>query len=177
MICKVCGTEVDAGNACAVCGTMAEAAEMEVVETVETVETVECECEAAPAKNPGKVLGIVALILGILAILLSLMCSCLGCFLGGSLCVSLLNPSLLVGIGGLICGIIGSKKSKAAGFKNTLALVGTILSGAAVGIGLISMILDFVMWLLSTVLNIGFNFIPAFNEGFNQGYNQSYYGY
>ena len=49
------------------------------------------------------------------------------------------------------------RRAKAAGFKNTLALVGTILSGAAVGIGLISLVLSFVMWLLSTVLNIGDN--------------------
>ncbi len=52
------------------------------------------------------------------------------------------NPLGLVGLIGLILGIIASKKSKAAGYKNTFALVGIIICAIIIVLGVISSIIS-----------------------------------
>ena len=70
------------------------------------------------AEDPGKTLGLVGMVLGIL---------------GMTIC----NGTFFVSIAAIICGSIGMKKSKEAGFKNTFGLVGVILGP----IGIIGFIL------------------------------------
>ena len=70
-------------------------------------------------------MGIIAMILGILGLLGSTFCSCLCGCLGGS-------PALIMCIAGVVLGIIGLNKSKKQGEKNTMALVGIILSGVGI---------------------------------------------
>ena len=70
-------------------------------------------------------MGIIAMILGIVGLLGSTICSCLCGCLGGS-------PALLMCIAGVVLGIIGMNKSKKLGEKNTMALVGIILSGVGI---------------------------------------------
>lgn len=65
-----------------------------------------------PAKDPGKIMGI----------------------------LSIIFPFIFLGLVGLILGIIGRVQSKKAGFKNTPALIGIILSIIAI-IGTVIMII------------------------------------
>lgn len=92
-------------------------------------------------EDPGKKQGTTAMILGIIAAALTLVC---GCSCG---CLGLFIP-IVLGVIGLIFGIKANKASKAAGFKNTQALVGIILSALTLGIGAI--------WVLIAVLSNGF---------------------
>lgn len=86
--------------------------------------------------DPGKGLGIASLVLGICGLVFSWLCSCFfTCFSG-------LFP-LVLSVVGLILGIVGNNKSKAAGFKNTLATVGLILSIVALAITVLCMFLGF----------------------------------
>ena len=187
MFCKYCGVENPEGASfCKVCGSALTAApEIEAsaqpvddtpvepfVETpVEPSAAPATEGETAPkitAKDPGKGLGIAALVLGIVGLVFGSFCSCCCCaliadpFIPG--CVA-----LVCGIVGLILGIIAMKKSKTAGFKNTSARVGAILSGIAIVPGVLAIIVGLFTFFTS--------FIPAFWEGFEQGYNGTYYGY
>ncbi|WP_051388961.1 hypothetical protein [Arthrobacter sp. 35W] len=65
--------------------------------------------QGAPAQDPGKVMGIISIIL----------------------------PFVGLGLVGLILGLIGMSKSKKAGFKNTPALVGVILGALAIVITIV----------------------------------------
>lgn len=82
--------------------------------------------EKAPAV-PGKTLGIVSLICSI-ASFLGICCTC----------------ALPLPIVGFITGLIGFKQAKDAGEKNTLALVGMIISIVAFVAIIIALILSFV---------------------------------
>lgn len=68
-------------------------------------------------KDPGQVIGIVALILGIITVL-------------AQCCSSFLIPGALAlpfAIAAIVCGAIGMKKSKAAGKTNVMAIIGLVL--------------------------------------------------
>lgn len=111
MFCTNCGTTLTEDGVCPVCNPVTE----EIV--VDDV--------AAPAVNPGKTLGLISMILGIASLVLGLPCSCVCACLGSLLpfCCS---------VGGIITGALGMKKSSYAGMKNTMALVGLILSIVAI---------------------------------------------
>lgn len=55
--------------------------------------------------------------------------------------LSVVAPFVSLGVVGIILGIIGRKKSKAAGFKGTLATVGIVLSSISIVIGILLIIL------------------------------------
>jgi hypothetical protein len=78
----------------------------------------------APQKNPGKVLGIIAMILGIFGLV--------------PICGGL---SAIVGI---ILGVLGKKKSSEAGMPSGMAKAGIICGAVGLGVGLISTISCFV---------------------------------
>ena len=187
MFCKNCGIEnPDGASFCRVCGSalavapVIEASADPVAETpVEpTVETPvqpasapAAEGETAPkvtAVDPGKGMGVAALVLGIIGLVTGTVCNCgcactiFGVFISGPI-------AILLAIVGLILGIIGMKKSKTAGFKNTMALVGIILSGIALASGVISLVIG--------ILSFVPSFMEGFMEGFEQGYNGTYYNY
>ena len=85
------------------------------------------------------------MVLGIVAILLNTVCSCiplLGCFTA--------VVALIAAIVGVILGFVAMNKSKAAGFKNTFALVGMILSIASVA-----------LWIVSLIVSLIFGSLPA----------------
>lgn len=121
MICKSCGYENAEGSVfCANCGASMEAPVAEVVADQPYVET-----PVVAEKKKAEPMGIIAMILGILGLLGSTFCSCLCGCLGGS-------PALIMCIAGVVLGIIGLNKSKKQGEKNTMALVGIILSGVGI---------------------------------------------
>ena len=121
MICKSCGYENAEGSVfCANCGASMEAPVAEVVADQPYVET-----PVVAEKKKAEPMGIIAMILGIVGLLGSTFCSCLCGCLGGS-------PALIMCIAGVVLGIIGLNKSKKQGEKNTMALVGIILSGVGI---------------------------------------------
>ena len=75
--------------------------------------------------DPGKNGGLISMILGIVGLALGSICSCLLACLGGIL-------PLACAITGLVLGIQAKKKSAEAGFKNTQAQIGMILSIVAI---------------------------------------------
>ena len=92
MICPNCGTNNAEGVAfCANCGAAMQAAPVQPVQ---------------PMKNPGKGLGVAALVLGIIA--------------------QIILPMIL-GALALILGAVGMSKSKAVGMKNGMAVAGVVL--------------------------------------------------
>ena len=145
MKCQYCYAENESGaQFCTNCGA-ALAQETPVEEVVAAVEETPVEEVIAPvegvvetpAKDPGKTLGLVSLILGIAALVLGSVCSCAFACLGGSFAFALSAAAV-------VTGILGMNKSKAAGFKNTLALIGMILGIAALLVNVICTIIGMV---------------------------------
>lgn len=154
MICKNCGSEVS-GAYCEYCGARVEQNGEEqqqiyrdpyVDNGYQTTEQIVDAQPSQPEKDPGKGLGIAALVLGIFAILFGTICSCLAACLGGFL-------PLVCGIAGIVLGAIGYKKSKAAGFSNKLALIGMIISIVAVVLIVIFIALNGILGGLSAIVN------------------------
>ncbi len=177
MICPNCGTQnAETAKFCKGCGSALQAAP--VAETTYTEQPMQNEMPAEqptymeqpmpnaapvitneppvynavvteqPTKDPGKVFGIIALVVGILSLPLSSVCVCTCSCFGPSI-------GLVLAIVGAILGFIGKKKSKEAGFKNTLALVGMILSIASIVIGLLTIVIIFVVpMLMGTSMSI-----------------------
>ena len=137
MNCPYCNAEITAEEKiCPVCGAP-------VNEEVKQEPAAEVKTEAAEAKdtkavNPGKTLGIVGLILGIASILLWLTSCC--CY------VSIVTVPLafIVSLVGVILNASALKKSKKAGCKNVLALIGMILSAVILALAVISLVIGIV---------------------------------
>ena len=120
MKCTFCGAELnDDVMFCTECGRAVEAAPAEPAEAFVKAE-----------KNPGKILGLVAMLLAIASIVLpvlSIGCSCIPYV--GALAMGIIDfLCLIIAIVGLILAIVAKKKSKAAGHKNAMATVALILS-------------------------------------------------
>ena len=99
MFCKNCGCNIaDNATFCHKCG----APQQDVPVAVE---------------DPGQKLGTAAMILGIITLVTGLLCGCWGGYI-----------PLGCGITGLVLGIVGGNKSKAAGFENKDAKSGIVLS-------------------------------------------------
>lgn len=141
MFCTKCGTTLTEDGVCPVCDCVSEEIAVD---------------DGAPAGNPGKVLGIVSLILGIVSLVLGLPCSCACACLGSIL-------PFLCSVGGIVTGALGMKKSSEAGMKNTLAVVGLILSIVAI-----------VVCVLFVVMN---GIIGGINGMGAAGNSGSYYNY
>ena len=119
MKCTFCGAELnDDVMFCTECGRAVEAAPAEPTEAFVKAD-----------KDPGKVLGIIAMILGIVAVVLPILCSpCCCCGYGTIVFVAAELVAFICAVAGLILAVLASKKSKAAGYKNGLAKLGLILS-------------------------------------------------
>lgn len=164
MICKACNAEnKDGALFCANCGATLEQ-ESVVVEATEVAPEIEV------ATDPGKGLGITALILSIAGLVLATLCSCgCGLFMMGWL------PSIIgfiLSVVGMILGIVASKKSKAAGCKNGMATVGMILGIVGVVLGVVSVVASIV-----TIIIGGFGSILGSATSYSDPYAYSYYGY
>jgi hypothetical protein len=134
MTCPSCGNAYVEGKFCNVCGADLAANEEPVIPTDDTIIEQPTEAvDTVPTEDPGKMLGMISLILGIVSLVLGTICSCLAACLGGIL------PSLIA-IAGVVCGILAMNKSKAAGFKNKFAMIGVILSGATIAVVLLFII-------------------------------------
>lgn len=165
MFCSNCGNQVGDAKFCSACGAQVNPTpetnpEPEVVPAPEVnpipEETPAPEAEpvfeAAPTAqsvavpepvnayseapvDPGKSGGKTALILGIVALALGTICSCLLACLGGII-------PLGCAIAGIIVGSQAMKKSQAAGFTNSQAKTGVILSAVAIGVIVIFVIIN-----------------------------------
>ena len=165
MFCSNCGTQNGADAAfCVGCGTKLTAQQSVPVQQQYYQPPLQPMYQPyyyqPPAPVPGKGMGVAALVLGIIGLVTGTVCAC------GCACLGGIIPAIVC-IVGLVLGIMAMNKSKAAGFKNTKALVGVILSG----VGLASIVL--------------FVLINAIIGGLNgmsqaQGYGDNYfssYGY
>ena len=170
MFCTKCGSPLPEDGICRVCAVseepiaepvaepVAEPIEPAAIEEIPNAEPAEATPEL-PAVDPGKTLGIISMILGIVAVLLNSVCSCIP-LLG---CVTTVI-AIIAAIAGAVLGFIAMSKSKAAGFKNTLALVGVILSIASVA-----------LWLFSLIFSLIFGSLPALFSTTSS--SSSYYSY
>ena len=130
MKCPVCNAEVAENEKyCPVCG-----AEIENQFEIEN---------ALPAKDPGKIMNIIALVLGISSLVLGAIFSC-SCACAGSIL-----PAILA-VAGIVLGAIGIGKSKKAGFKGGLGMIGLILSIVAVVVMIVFVILNSVLGAILT---------------------------
>ena len=122
MKCTFCGAELnDDVMFCTECGR-----------AVEATPAVSANAAVKADKDPGKVLGLIAMILGIVSAAMSLIFLPFVCCYGLGLMGYVVSFALAVAA--IILGAIGSKKSKAAGYKNVMATVGLILGIVFAGI-------------------------------------------
>ena len=137
MFCDKCGNTLNENGTCPVCN----ASEIELVEPV-----------VEPTEDPGKTLGIVALVLGICGLVIGCLCGCVftPCMLIG----------LVISIAGIVVGAMGMKKSKAVGLKNTMGMIGLILSIVVTVIGAVLV----AIWLISMIASFGVVGIAAIAE-------------
>ena len=146
MICKACNAENENGaQFCVNCGAALEQEAAPVEEVVAPVEEVAAPAEEAteeiPAADPGKLLNLISLICGAVGLVFSSLCTCLGGCLGGFI-------PMLIGVAAIVTGLLGMNKSKAAGFKNTLGLIGLILGIASVAAFILFFVGSFLLSLL-----------------------------
>lgn len=147
--CKNCGFEITTGHACPKCGYIDELENNDVFDT-SVIEDSSFEAkiyDTISVVDPGKGKGIAALVLGIVSIVFSTIC-CLSC--AGF-------PSFITSIIGMVLASSAKKISLAAGYKNTNAKTGLILSV----VSLIISIFAFVAFLLLFAL-YGASLIPLF---------------
>ncbi len=167
MICKACNAEnKDGALFCANCGATLEQ-ESVVVEATEVAPEIEV------ATDPGKGLGITALILGIAGLVLATLCAC-GC--SCTLPIASIIPSgvgFILSVVGMILGIVASKKSKAAGCKNTMATIGMILGIVGVVLGIVSIVVGIIFGIIGGVGTL----MTAAGSSYSDPYAYSYYGY
>ena len=138
MVCKNCGSEVVSGaNVCPNCGTPI-ANEQPPVQNINENPAPNF-YPNAPAPVPGKTLGIVSLILSIVSVVFA---CCYGF-------------GIIFAIAGVICGILGMKQAKQVGEKNTLAMVGAIISGVFILINIIVLVV-MIIGIMSTSMSSGY---------------------
>ena len=135
MFCEKCGNPLTEEGVCPACAANAEPVTPVEEPIVVEAPIVEEAVVEAPQTNPGKTMGIISMILGIFSLLSGTVCSCLLACLGGI-------PAMITSIVGIVLAIIGMKKSKAAGCKNTMALVGLILSIVTIVIILVFILIN-----------------------------------
>ena len=138
MKCTICGAEIaDNATFCDKCGAIIDnsAKEQEAV-TEETVAVEE-------VKNPGKVMGIISLVLGILSLAMNLCC------------VSGLGFSVISGIAGIILGFVSAKKSDKAGMEPVkLAKIGKLLSIIGTILGALIVVVAIIVGIVAIASNV-----------------------
>ncbi len=160
MKCKYCEAELSADiKVCPVCGADVTEEVLEVASATEEAQTDESvaiienvveptatvaqpEC-AAPVKDPGKVFGIISLILGVAGFVLGIIFPC-ACCTG---CAAVIGniPFVLMSVAAIALGIIGNIRSKKVGIKNTKATVGLIFGIVGVAFIVTAMTLSGIM--------------------------------
>ena len=137
MNCPFCNAEITAEDKiCPACGAPVneETAEQPAVE-----EVAEAPVTETPVQAPSKA----GMIMGIVAAALVLVGCC--CYYLGFITIPV---AAVLSIIALIKNVGDLKKAKQAGFKNTFALVGTILSAAALAIAVVLIVLVVVLMLV-----------------------------
>ena len=132
IICKACGCQFDSGEFCPNCGSRIEP----VVAQAPVYEAPVAPVQAA--SDPGKVKGIIALIMGILSLVN--WCSC--------------GAGIVFAIVGMILGSSGKSASEAAGFENKLAGTGKTLSTVGLILGILGIVLLIFYYVFCFVLGM-----------------------
>lgn len=175
MICKKCGFEVSNGDFCPNCGTKVE-------ETPVVNEPIIVDGEPV-GKNPGKVKGIIGMILGIVSVvsLVCCACCCIYPIYGWIAYCAIAFFALGCAIAGLILSSSGLKSSVAAGFTNGMAKVGKILSIISLILAIVLIVAIIVIVILVFVLGIGGGLLATIMESAssasNSVYSDPYYYY
>ena len=149
--CKNCGAEAN-GAFCTSCGApIDQPAADEVIQPPIAEQPADevpvVEPELPPVKDPGKVFGIISLILGILGLVVSVTCCCIAPYVGGPL-------AGIFAIAAIILGVIGGKKSAEAGCKNGMAKIGKILGILILVLIVLAVVAVIVFYVLYAVLGI-----------------------
>lgn len=151
MKCTFCGSEVPAGQkVCPICG-------VEVEDTVASSASVE-NSQKPKAKAdksepvPGKVLGLVGMIIAIASLVLG--------FFGCCCCTWVVPVFTVISVVSLVLCIVAAAKAKKAGMKNVFAVVGIIVSAVSLAV----MVISIVLWIASFFLNIGIAGIGGLGE-------------
>ena len=144
MICPFCNAAISAQDkVCPVCGASVDG-DCTIQET-DTVTDIESK------GNPGKVLGLIAMILGIAAVTIAALGYCC-CGIWGAFVTTLMSGA------GLVMGIIAMLQPRRAGDGNVKALVAIITSSAALLLSIAQMIWS-VVW---SVVWIGIELVTPF---------------
>ena len=131
MKCTNCGAESIADEKfCYVCGAELP---QEAVVAEGVVET----------KDPGKVFGLISMILGIVGLALSVICCTYGAYLASPM-----------GIAAIVLGVIGNTKSRSAGFENKQGKLGLILGVVAIVVGVVMSICGALLSLLPALMEM-----------------------
>ncbi|MBE6685672.1 MAG: zinc-ribbon domain-containing protein [Ruminococcaceae bacterium] len=151
MFCKKCGAyNEDNATFCSGCGE-----NLTKEDNLYTPEIIPETENSAPssADDPGNTFGLISMIIGIAGTVIELGCCCCGTYglIGQGFC-------FLAGIAGFVLGFLGNKKSKEAGFKNSKALVGIILSIITVLLFIVNIILT----VAGLALGAGLGFMSSF---------------
>jgi hypothetical protein len=154
MFCTKCGSTLSENGVCPVC-------DVPVSDPINP----ELVFDQPPAtSDPGKGLGITSMVLGIISVLSCTIFSCVaGTGVGGPL-----------GIVGLILGVLGKKKSNAAGFSNGMATAGNITSIISIvlfALSIISLIVAIILGFGPYILAIFLSFISILFTGVSTDYN------
>ena len=203
MYCSNCGAQNEENvRFCATCGANLEAADKEQTVAAPVENTVsepvyedyaepaydnydyaEEAYEEAPAKDPGKGLAITGLILGIVSValpILNCLCGCVPIISYIVMFIAGLAP--FTAVAGIICSAIAMSKSKKAGCKNALAVVGLILSIVAVVVALITLLINILLAIfvggtsiLGALMDSGSSSYPSYDYG--SSVNDYYYYY
>ena len=126
MVCPFCQAELSATDKmCPMCGAPVDETPTQKPETQINYDI------PMAIEDPGKTQGMIGMIMGIASLVLGLSgCCCCGAVFG----LAFIALFFVTSIVSLILSISASKKSKAAGYTNTCATVGIIVSAVSVGI-------------------------------------------
>ena len=136
MNCPYCNTELSENEAiCPICGAAVESKTEEIA-------------DAEPQKDKGKIFGIISLALGGSSLAVAIFGCCCCTYL-----TILLAP--LLAIAGLAMGIVAVIMSKKSGHKNTMGIIGAILSAAALALVLLFIIFYIIILVFYLIVYAG----------------------
>ena len=162
MECKNCKAQLADNSAfCTVCGQPVNAEPAYSAQpNPQTMSNVQPSVEEEKSKDPGFLFGLISLVCGIFALILYIpssfgpMCCSIGGFLGSCIGAIPAIIATVIAAAGIVFAVLANKKSNKAGFKNTLAKIGMIVSAVTAAIILIMAVI-FTIYVIFAVVLMG----------------------